>query len=250
MTYEVTMYRKSIANMISNTKPCESYQIMENKRLDMPMPDDLCDLCGNCAKACSGHAINVSDRWSVDLGKCVFCRDCYDVCEHIVANPAPHYALKREDLIFFAKENKDVEGRLSAEKTRGLKNSVAIRELDTGSCNACENEANAMSNKYYDMTRFGIEVKPSPRHADALLVTGPMTRNMLIAAKKTYDAVPENKLVIACGTCAISGGLFVDGDVVGKGINDTLPVDIYVIGCPPTPNGVIITLIKALGLRH
>jgi hydrogenase-4 component I len=244
------MYKKNITNMISNTKPCESYGVMENKRLNMPMPDEHCNMCGDCARACSGHAICVGETWSVDLGKCVFCRDCYDICEHIEAVPAPHYALKREDLIFQIHEKKDIEGQLDKKRISGLKNSVAVRELDTGSCNACENEANAMSNKYYDMSRFGIEIKPSPRHADALLVTGPMTRNMLTAAKKTYEAVPDNKIVVACGTCAISGGMFVEGDVVGKGINDTIPVDIYIIGCPPTPNGMVVSLIKSLGLRH
>lgn len=245
------MYKNTLKNLVSDAKPVESFEVMESKRLSRPNPDKDCILCGKCAKACSGKAITISEgKWSVDLGKCVFCRDCYDVCEHMQEKKAPHYVLKREDLIYLADEDRHVELELPKEKVSKVRGSVAIRELDTGSCNACESEANAMGNKYYDMERFGIKVTPSPRHADALLVTGPMTRNMLIAAKKTYDAVPDDKLVIACGTCAISGGLFVKGDVVGEGVNDTLPVDIYVVGCPPTPNGMIVSIVKALGLRH
>lgn len=245
------MYQKSLKNLVSDAKPVEPYSVMEAKRLSMPSPDSGCNCCGKCVKACSGKAISIKDGvWSIDLGKCVFCRDCYELCEHMQEEDAPHYALRREDLVFKAGEKKDVEGRLPKEKVRAVRGSVAIRELDTGSCNACESEANAMGNKYYDMERFGIKVTPSPRHADALLVTGPMTRNMLVAAQKTYNAVPDDKLVIACGTCAISGGLFVKGDVIGEGVNDTLPVDIYIVGCPPTPNGMVVSLIKALGLRH
>ncbi|MCQ2078460.1 MAG: hydrogenase [archaeon] len=245
------MYQKTLKNLVSDAKPVEPFEQLEAKRLSRPDPNSECTLCGRCARACSGRAIVISEgRWSVDLGRCVFCRDCYDICEHISSVPAPHYALRREDLVFLAGESRDVEGQLPREKTKAVRGSVAIRELDTGSCNACESEANARGNKYYDMERFGIKVTPSPRHADALLVTGPMTRNMLVAAQKTYDAVPNPKLVVACGTCAISGGLFVTGDVVGEGISDTLPADIFVVGCPPTPNGMIVSLIKALGLRH
>lgn len=244
------MYKESLRNLISGARPCESFETMEGRRLDMPMPDERCDLCGICADACTGKAISVDGGWSVDLGRCVFCRDCYDACGYISERPAPHYALNREDLVFAAGKEKDVEGRLDDSRVADLGNSVHIRELDTGSCNACEHEANAMSNIFNDMSRFGIGVKASPRHADVLLVTGPMTRAMLTAARKTYNAVPDSKMVVACGTCAISGGPFAEGDVVGTGIGDTMPVDIYVVGCPPTPNGMVVSFVKALGLRH
>lgn len=215
------------------------------------MADGTCDKCGKCAEACSGHAIFIDEEWSIDLGKCIFCRDCYDSCEHITPITAPNYVLNRQDLIFSVSKHPELKSpRLPEEKTKILRRSVSIRELDTGSCNACETEINAMDNKYYDMERFGIKVVPSPRHADVLLVTGPMTKNMLVAAKKTYSATPDDKMVIACGTCAISGGLFVKGDVVGEGVNDTLPVDLYIVGCPPAPNRIIVSLIDALGLRY
>jgi hydrogenase-4 component I len=248
---EGMMYREILKNMVSDKKPAEPYEMMEGNLLKMPWVDAVCDLCGRCARACSGKAITVGDDWSVDLGKCVFCRDCYESCKHIIPISAPNYALKRGDLIFHSSiRPKDVEQRLPEEKIRNLRNSVSIRELDTGSCNACEAEINAMSNKYYDMERFGLRIVASPRHADVLLVTGPMTRNMLTAAENTYSAVPGDKLVIASGTCAISGGLFVVGDVIGKGVQDTLPVDMYIVGCPPAPNRIVVSLIKALDLRH
>ena len=106
-----------------------------------------------------------------------------------------------------------------------------------------------MSNQFYDMHRFGIKVVASPRHADGLIVTGPMCTNMHEAAERTYGAVPEPKLVIASGTCAISGGMFVEGDVVGEGIGSVLKPSIYIPGCPPSPDRVIRTLVKALGLH-
>lgn len=245
------MYRKSVKNMLSDKKPVESYQTMSDNRLPMPMADSSCNLCGKCAEVCSGKAISVDGDWSVDLGKCVFCRDCYDSCEHIGSIPAPGYVLNREDLIFSSSHDRDdVRKQLDPDKIKGFGNSIYIRELDTGSCNACEAEINAMGNKYYDMERFGIKIVASPRYADVLLVTGPMTGNMLHAAKKTFEAAPDPKIVVACGTCAISGGLFVGGDVIGKGISDTLPADIYIPGCPPSPGRIVVSLIDAFGLRH
>jgi len=245
------MYKECLGNMVSGSKPAEPYGAMQKDRLMMPMADPVCDMCGRCAAACSGKAITVGETWSVDLGKCLFCRDCYDSCVHITPVPAPDYVFRKEDLIFTSKDRDRVAaGHIDREKLRRLGSSVAVRELDTGSCNACEAEINAMSNKYYDCSRFGIKFVASPRHADLLLVTGPMTRNMLAAAKKTYAAVPGPKLVVACGTCAISGGLFVKGDVVGAGIGGTLPADLYVIGCPPSPGRLLVALIDALELRH
>ena len=245
------MYRKTVKNLVSDMKPCESFDVLSQHVLMMPMVDNDCDMCGRCAEACSGHAISIGSEWSIDLGKCIFCRDCYDSCKHITSITAPNYAFRREDLIF-TPSRKIVSDppSLPKEKVGALRGSISIRELDTGSCNACESEINAMGNKYYDMERFCLKFVPSPRQADLLLVTGPMTRNMLNAAMKTYSATPGNKFVVACGTCAISGGLFVKGDVVGEGIGDTLPVDMFIVGCPPAPSRIIASLIEAFGIKH
>ncbi len=244
------MYKESLRNLMSGARPCETFAEMESKRQTMPMPDERCDLCGDCAAVCPGEAISADGVWKVDLGRCLFCRDCFDVCGYIGERPAPHYALSREELVFTAGEERDPEGRLDDERVAALKGSLFVRELDTGSCNACEHEAAAMSNVFNDMSRFGIGIKASPRHCDALLVTGPMTKAMLYAARKTYSAVPDGKMVVACGTCAVSGGPFRGGDVVGEGVGGTMPVDIYIVGCPPPPNTVAVALVKALGLRH
>lgn len=133
------------------------------------------------------------------------------------------------------------------EKIMGLLGrSLAIREVDTGSCNACEVEVNALSNSFYDIERFGIHIVASPRHADALLVTGPVTRNMEVPLVRTYNAVPEPKLVIAMGACAVSGGIFKDCYACHKGVGEVIPVDVYIPGCPPRPQAIIQGILLAL----
>ena len=120
--------------------------------------------------------------------------------------------------------------------------SFHIREVDTGSCNACESEIIATTNPIYDIQRFGVNFVASPRHADALLVTGPVSKNMLLALKKTYDAMPDPKFVITCGDCGLNGGIFKDSYYVENGVKDILPVILHIPGCPPSP----ITIIKSL----
>ncbi len=124
--------------------------------------------------------------------------------------------------------------------------SLHIREVDAGSCNACEVEVTALSNPIYDMERFGVHIVASPRHADMLLVTGPVTRNMELALLKTYNATPSPKLVAAMGSCACNGGLFGDTYASGGGVDKFIPVDVYIPGCPPRPQAVIFGLMVAM----
>ncbi|MCZ7359524.1 MAG: NADH-quinone oxidoreductase subunit B family protein [Candidatus Methanoperedens sp.] len=124
--------------------------------------------------------------------------------------------------------------------------SLHIREVDAGSCNACEVEVTALSNPVYDIERFGLHIVASPRHADMLLVTGPVTRNMELALLKTYNAVPSPKLVAAMGSCACNGGIFGDTYASGGGVDRFIPVDVYIPGCPPRPGAVIFGIMVAL----
>ncbi len=125
--------------------------------------------------------------------------------------------------------------------------SFHIREVDTGSCGACESEIIATTNPIYDIQRFGIDFVASPRHADALIVTGPVSRNMALALRRTYEAMPEPKFVITLGDCALDGGAFKDSYYVAGGVKRILPVDLHIPGCPPSPTQIIRSLLVFLG---
>jgi Ni,Fe-hydrogenase III small subunit len=129
---------------------------------------------------------------------------------------------------------------------RRLGRSLSIREVDAGSCNGCELEINALSNPHYDCERFGLRFVASPRHADVLLVTGPVTRNMREALERTYEAMPAPKWVVAAGDCARDGGCFAGSYAVVGGVSQLLPVDIHIGGCPPTPTMLLQGLLTLL----
>jgi NADH-quinone oxidoreductase B subunit len=125
--------------------------------------------------------------------------------------------------------------------------SLAIREVDAGSCNGCEVEVNSLTNAIHDIERFGLHIVASPRHADMLLVTGPVTRNMELPLRQTYNATPSPKMVVAMGSCAISGGIYRGSYAVLDGVDKVLPVDVYIPGCPPRPQAIIQGIMVALG---
>jgi Ni,Fe-hydrogenase III small subunit len=127
-----------------------------------------------------------------------------------------------------------------------FRRSLRIRQIDAGSCNACEWECTALTNPVYDIQRFGIDFVASPRHADLLLVTGPASRQMELALKKTYRATPEPRIVVACGNCSIDGGIYRGSYAVTNGIADIIPVDCFIPGCPPTPAAIISGLLQLL----
>jgi len=135
---------------------------------------------------------------------------------------------------------------LKSEIYKRFGRSFHIREVDTGSCGACESEIIAATNPIYDIQRFGIDFVASPRHADALLVTGPVSKNMLLALKKTYDAMPAPKFVITLGNCALEGGIFKDSYYVEAGVQDILPVVMHIPGCPPSPGQIIRSILSFL----
>ena len=131
---------------------------------------------------------------------------------------------------------------------RRLGRSLSIREVDAGSCNGCELEIQALSNAFYDLERFGLRFVASPRHADVLLVTGPVTKNMREALLRTYNATPDPKWVVAVGGCAVDGGIFAGSYAVAGGVKDVLPVDLHIRGCPPSPTELLQGLIALLDI--
>lgn len=138
-----------------------------------------------------------------------------------------------------SKEIKEAGFELRSLIRKKFSRSLHIREVDTGSCGACESEIISANNPIYDLQRFGINFVASPRHADALLITGPLSKNMFLALKKTYEAMPEPKFVITCGDCALDGGLFKNSYYVCKAARDILPVALHIPGCPPSPLVII-----------
>lgn len=155
-------------------------------------------------------------------------------------------AAKREDLIIRNNESL-LACALNDAMRKLLGRSLKLRHVSAGGCNACEADVNVLNTVVFDLSRFGIQFVASPRHADGLIITGPVPRNMREALIKTYEAMPEPKIVIAVGTCAISGGIFADGPENSKGVETIIPVDLYIPGCPPHPLTTLDGLLRLLG---
>ena len=140
----------------------------------------------------------------------------------------------------------ELAGKLDRAARRRLGHSLAIREVDAGSCNGCELEIHALNNAFYDLERFGLRFVASPRHADVLLVTGPVTKNMREALARTYAATPEPKWVVAVGDCAADGGMFAESYAVEGGVSKVVPVDLHIRGCPPDPTSLLKGLLSLI----
>jgi Ni,Fe-hydrogenase III small subunit len=140
----------------------------------------------------------------------------------------------------------EIARAIDASARKRLGRSLAIREVDAGSCNGCEIEITALGNPIYDCERFGVRFVASPRHADMLLVTGPVTRNMEIPLRKTWEATPDPKLVVAVGDCAKDCGVFKGSYAIAGSVDKVVPVDVYVNGCPPEPGSILLGILKAL----
>lgn len=206
----------------------------------------LCVFCGLCAEASSDQAVRIGQEFELATTQR---RNLVLTAEYTLNADRTHRALLKVDHDLRNPET-DLEtlGRKTYETIHKiLARSLAIRQVDAGSCNGCELEIVALNNPIHDIERFGIHFVASPRHADMLLVTGPVTRNMELALLKTYRAMAEPKIVAAVGACGISGGIF--GENYGSlgGVDRVLPVDVYIPGCPPRPQALLHGILLAVG---
>jgi Ni,Fe-hydrogenase III small subunit/ferredoxin len=207
--------------------------------------------CGACMRACPVQAIKkLHGAIILDMGKCIFCAACVRQCPEKALEFSHEHGMaasEKRDLILSAAGNFRHARPLEPVRLRLFSRSLRLRQVSAGGCNACEADVNVLNTVVFDLSRFGIQFVASPRHADGLLVTGPVTRNMEQALRKTYDATPEPKIVIAVGACAISGGMFSEHQEVHHGVDEMLPVDLYIPGCPPHPYTILDGLLRLLG---
>ncbi len=207
--------------------------------------------CHLCAEACPTEAIELGEtRPAIDLGRCLFCDGCVEACpKGALAFTRDHRLTVRErdDLLLTPDQELKLAAKLEAEMMRVFKRSLKLRVVSAGGCNGCEVDVNVLGTLAWDLGRFGIQVVAAPRHADAIVVCGPVTANMELGLRKTYEATPDPKLVIAVGACAISGGPFYRQEEQLGGAGSCLPVDLFIPGCPPHPLTILDGLLRLLG---
>ena len=205
--------------------------------------------CQTCADACPTDAIRLDPKGPIiDLGRCLFCTECTSACpEGAIQYTTDHrLAVRRREDLLRSTETYQLAEKLEAKTLRLFARSLKLRQVSAGGCNGCEADVNVLNTVVFDLGRFGIQFVASPRHADGLLITGPVTKNMVLAVRKTYEATPAPKIVIAVGACAISGGPFVGHAEQSNGADTLLPVDLYIPGCPPHPLSILDGLLRLL----
>ena len=206
--------------------------------------------CAACVAVCPTAAIAL-EPVSIDLGRCILCGDCAPVCPSARLSFSNDHRLAAtgRDSLVLSNTRPDLDPVAVSAALRGrFGRSLKLRSVSAGGCNGCELEVNALTNVNFDIGRFGIDIVASPRHADGLVLTGPITRNMAYALQDCWDAMPEPKLVIAVGACAISGSPFEGSSATERSFLDRFKPALYVPGCPPHPLTFIRGVLDLLGM--
>ena len=210
--------------------------------------------CAACVPVCPTQALvrEAGKPVALDLGRCLFCGECVAACpsKAIVQTRDHRLAVRRrEDLMLGApgQEELRLAAALDAQMKKLLGRSLRLRQVSAGGCGACEADINVLGTIGWDLGRFGIQYVASPRHADGLIITGPVSKGMELALKKTWDAVPGPKIAIAVGACAISGGPFVGHSETCQGADAVVPIDLFIPGCPPHPLTILDGLLRIIG---
>lgn len=206
--------------------------------------------CNACVEVCPTEAISVKPL-AIDLGKCTFCGDCAPVCPADRVTFSGDFrmaATERQGLIIGEKKPELDPVRVSAELKRMFGRSLKLRSVSAGGCNGCELEINALTNVNFDIGRYGIDFVASPRHADGLVLSGPISQNMAAALRLCWDGMPTPRFVIAVGACAISGGVFARSPALDREFLGEFAPSLYVPGCPPHPLTFISGILDVLGI--